>query len=56
MGFQYDTYFTDELCIERKNKKIIIPNAETQIEKGDNLMIIAPNKELEPNGFLGRLG
>ena len=44
------------LCIERKNKKIIIPNAETQIEKGDNLMIIAPNKELEPNGFLGRLG
>ncbi len=44
------------LCVEKENKKIIIPNAEYKIEKGDNLMIIAPNKELEPNGFLGRLG
>lgn len=44
------------LCIEKKNKKIIIPNAEYMLEEKDNLMIMCPNKELEPNGFLGRLG
>ena len=44
------------LCIEKEDKKILIPTAEYVIEQGDNLMIIAPNKELEPNGFLGRLG
>lgn len=44
------------LCIEKMDKKVIIPNAEYVIEDGDNLMIICPNKELEPNGFLGRLG
>ncbi len=44
------------LCVEKIDKKIIIPNAEYLIEQGDNLMLIAPNKELEANGFLGKLG
>lgn len=44
------------LCVEKSDKRVIIPNAEYSIEEGDNLMLICPNKELEPTGFLGRLG
>lgn len=49
-------YNINVLCIEKEDKKIIMPTAEYVIEEGDNIMVIAPNKELEPNGFLGRLG
>lgn len=44
------------LCIEKEDKKIVIPNAEYVIQNGDKIMLITPNKELEPNGFLGRMG
>lgn len=48
-------YNINILCIEKNDKKILIPSADYVIEEGDNIMLIAPNKELEPNGFLGRL-
>ncbi|MBQ9314430.1 MAG: TrkA family potassium uptake protein [Clostridia bacterium] len=48
-------YNINVLCVEKKDKKILIPSADYAIEEGDNIMLIAPNKELEPNGFLGRL-
>ena len=32
-----------------------IPTADYVIEEQDNLMVISPNKELEPDGYLGRL-
>ena len=48
-------YNINILCIEKKDKKILIPSADYVIEEEDNIMLIAPNKELEPNGFLGRL-
>ena len=43
------------LCVEKEDKKVIIPNAEYILEEKDNLMLITPNKEIEPNGYLGRL-
>ena len=49
-------YNINVLCIEKADKRVIIPTADYAIEEGDNLMIIAPNKELEADGFLGRLG
>ena len=49
-------YNINILCIEKENNKILIPTAEYVIQEGDNIMLIAPNKELEPTGFLGRLG
>ena len=48
-------YNINILCIEKKDKKILIPSADYVIEEEDNIMLIAPNKELEPNGFFGRL-
>ncbi len=48
-------YNINILCIEKPDNRIIIPVADYEIEEGDNLMLIAPNKELEPNGFLGKL-
>lgn len=48
-------YNINILCIEKNNKKILIPSADYVIEEGDNIMLIAPNKELEIGGFLGRL-
>lgn len=48
-------YNINILCIEKSDNRIIMPLADYKIEDGDNLMIIVPNKELEPNGFLGRL-
>lgn len=48
-------YNINILCIEKNNKKILIPSADYMIEEGDNIMLIAPNKELEIGGFLGRL-
>lgn len=49
-------YNINVLCIEKEDKRILIPSADYVIETGDNIMLIAPNKELDPNGFLGRLG
>jgi len=49
-------YNINILCIEKADKRVLIPSADYTIEEGDNIMLIAPNKELEPNGFLGRLG
>lgn len=48
-------YNINILCVEKPDNRIIIPVADYEIEEGDNLMLIAPNKELEPNGFLGKL-
>lgn len=48
-------YNINILCIEKTDKKILIPSADYVIEEGDNIMLIAPNKELETNGLLGRL-
>lgn len=43
------------VCVEKKDGKVIIPAADYVIEEKDNLMLISPNKELEPDGYLGRL-
>lgn len=43
------------VCVEKTDGKVIIPTADYIIEEKDNLMIISPNKELEPDGSLGRL-
>lgn len=48
-------YNINVLCIEKADKRIIMPTADYVIEEEDNLMIIAPNSEIEPDGFLGRL-
>ena len=48
-------YNINVLCVEKEDKRIIIPTPDYVIEEKDYLMIIAPNKELEPNGFLGRM-
>lgn len=48
-------YNINILCIDKKDKRILIPSADYVIEEEDNIMLIAPNSELEPNGFLGRL-
>ena len=49
-------YNINILCVEKENKKVIIPAPDYVIEDGDTLMLITPNQELEPDGFLGRLG
>ena len=49
-------YNINILCIEKEDKRVLIPSADYVIEEGDTIMLIAPNKELDPNGFLGRLG
>lgn len=43
------------VCVEKNDGKVIIPMANYIIEEKDNLMLISPNKELEPDGYLGRL-
>lgn len=43
------------VCVEKNDGKVIIPMANYVIEEKDNLMLISPNKELEPDGYLGRL-
>ena len=48
-------YNINIVCVEKKDGKVIIPMADYIIEEKDNLMIISPNKELEPDGYLGRL-
>lgn len=48
-------YNINILCVEKGDKRVIIPVPDYTIEDGDTLMLIAPNKELEPGGFLGRL-
>lgn len=40
------------VCVEKADGKVVIPSADYIIEENDNLMIISPNKELEPNGSL----
>ena len=48
-------YNINIVCVEKKDGKVIIPMADYVIEEHDNLMLISPNKELEPNGYLERL-
>ena len=48
-------YNINIVCIEKEGGKVIIPTADYAIEEKDNLMVISPNKELEPDGYLGRL-
>lgn len=48
-------YNINIVCVEKKDGKVIIPMADYIIEEKDNLMLISPNKELEPDGYLGRL-
>ena len=48
-------YNINIVCVEKADGKVIIPMANYVIEEKDNLMIISPNKELEPDGYLGRL-
>lgn len=48
-------YNINIVCVEKSDGKVIIPMANYVIEEKDNLMIISPNKELEPDGYLGRL-
>lgn len=48
-------YNINIVCVEKTDGKVIIPMANYVIEEKDNLMIISPNKELEPDGYLGRL-
>lgn len=48
-------YNINVLCVEKADKKIVIPTPDYVVQENDCLMIIAPNKELEPNGFLGRM-
>ena len=43
------------VCIEKKDGRVIIPMADYVIEEKDNLMIISPNKELESDGYLGKI-
>ena len=43
------------LDCEKLNDKVIIPTADYVIEEDDNLMVIAPNKELEADGYLGKI-
>lgn len=48
-------YNINIVCVEKADGKVIIPMANYVIEEKDNLMIISPNKELEADGYLGRL-
>ena len=48
-------YGINIVCVEKKDGKVVIPAADYVIEERDNLMLISPNKELEPDGYLGRL-
>ncbi len=48
-------YNINIVCVEKENGKVIIPSANYEIEENDNLMIISPNKELEADGYLGKL-
>ena len=48
-------YNINVVCIEKEGGKVVIPTADYMIEEKDNLMVISPNKELEPDGYLGRL-
>jgi len=48
-------YNINIVCVEKEGGKVIIPMADYTIEEKDNLMVIAPNKELEPDGYLGRM-
>lgn len=48
-------YNINVVCVEKENGKVIIPMPDYQIEEKDTLMLISPNKELEPDGYLGRL-
>ncbi len=48
-------YNINIVCVEKDNGKVIIPMADYEIEEKDNLMLISPNKELEPDGYLGKL-
>ena len=43
------------VCVEKKDGKVVIPAADYVIEERDNLMLIVPNKELEPNGYLAKM-
>lgn len=48
-------YGINIVCVEKKDGKVVIPAADYVIEEKDNLMLIAPNKELEPNGYLAKM-
>lgn len=48
-------YNVNILCIEKQDKKIIMPQANYKIEEGDKIMMIAPNSELGAEGFLAKL-
>ena len=48
-------YNINIVCIERPDGKVIIPTASYVIKEDDNLMVIAPNKELEESGYLGKI-
>lgn len=48
-------YGINIVCVEKKDGKVIIPTADYVIEEKDNLMLITPNQELEPNGYLAKM-
>ncbi len=48
-------YGINIVCVKKQDGKVLIPAADYVIEEKDNLMLITPNKEIEPNGYLGRL-
>lgn len=48
-------YGINIVCVEKKDGKVVIPAADYVIEERDNLMLIVPNKELEPNGYLAKM-